>query len=73
MRLSVEMKVPGRAWLEPAVEPGGGGARIQQRAAFDPLGLACRYGIFPLHALIFRRMLPSIARAAAAAPEVAHG
>lgn len=78
LRLSAEMKVPGRAWLELAVEPDGDGARIHQRAIFDPLGLwglVYWYGVFPLHALIFRRMLSSIAEAASNQPrvEAVHG
>ena len=67
LRLAAEMKVPGRAWLEFDVEPCEGGATIRQTAIFDPvgvLGLAYWYGIYPLHALIFRGMLARIAEAA---------
>ena len=67
LKLAAEMKLPGRAWLEFEVEPEAGGARIRQTAAFDPvglLGLAYWYGVFPLHALVFRGMLRGIARAA---------
>ena len=65
------MKVPGRAWLEFAVEPTGRGAAIQQTAIFDPSGLSGLlywYGIYPLHAAVFRGMLAGIARAALDAP-----
>lgn len=64
LRLSAEMKVPGRAWLQFEVEPVGGGSRITQTAVFDPLGLsglAYWYGLYPIHWLIFRRMLRGVA------------
>jgi uncharacterized protein YbjT (DUF2867 family) len=67
LQLAAEMKLPGRAWLEFEVEPEAGGARIRQTAIFDPVGLAGLaywYGVFPLHALVFRGMLREIARAA---------
>lgn len=65
LRLVAEMKLPGRAWLEFEVEPTGSGARITQTAMFDPhglAGLAYWYLIWPLHELIFARMLSSLAR-----------
>ena len=61
------MKLPGRAWLEFEVEPRPGGCTIRQTAVFDPAGLAGLaywYGIYPLHAAVFRGMLTGIARAA---------
>jgi len=67
LRLVAEMKLPGRAWLEFEVTPYGDGATIQQTAIFDPVGLAGLaywYGIFPLHELVFARMLRGIAQAA---------
>ncbi|MCX5739462.1 MAG: SDR family oxidoreductase, partial [Proteobacteria bacterium] len=67
LRLVAEMKLPGRAWLEFEVTPDGDGATIQQTAIFDPVGLAGLaywYGIFPLHELVFARMLHGIAQAA---------
>jgi len=67
LRLRAEMKVPGRAWLEFAVEPTERGSAIQQTAIFDPSGLSGLlywYGIYPLHAAVFRGMLAGIARAA---------
>ena len=63
LRLSAEMKVPGRAWLQFEVEPAEGGSRITQTAVFDPLGLGGLlywYGLYPVHWLIFRRMLRGI-------------
>lgn len=69
VRLSAEMKVPGRAWLEFEVEPTPGGARIRQTAEFDPAGLsglAYWYLLYPLHRLVFTGMLAGIGRAAVA-------
>lgn len=69
LRLSAEMKLPGRAWLEFEVEPREGGATIRQTAVFDPVGLfglAYWYLVYPLHRLVFSRMLENIARAAIA-------
>lgn len=66
LRLAAEMKLPGRAWLEFAVEPADGGARITQTAMFDPhglAGLAYWYLIWPLHELVFRGMLAGISQA----------
>lgn len=62
--LVAEMKLPGRAWLELDVEPTTGGSILRQTAIFDPAGLAGLlywYGIYPLHAVIFRGMLAAIA------------
>ena len=68
LRLLAEMKVPGRAWLQFEVEPAEGGSRITQTAVFDPLGLGGLvywYGLYPIHWLIFRRMLRGVAARAA--------
>ncbi|HSR68509.1 MAG TPA: SDR family oxidoreductase [Acidobacteriota bacterium] len=69
LRLSAEMKVPGRAWLQFEVTGEAGGSKIRQTAIFDPFGLSGLvywYGIYPIHALIFRGMLREIARRAEA-------
>jgi uncharacterized protein YbjT (DUF2867 family) len=73
--LRAEMKLPGRAWLEFAVEGFAGGATIRQTAIFDPVGLAGLaywFSVYPLHALVFSGMLRGMARRAmlahAAAP-----
>jgi uncharacterized protein YbjT (DUF2867 family) len=66
LRLEAEMRLPGRAWLEFDVTQCGGGCRLRQTAAFQPsglVGLAYWYGVYPLHALVFRGMLQGIARA----------
>ena len=65
LRLAAEMKMPGRGWLEFEVVPRDGDVTIHQTAIFDPRGLgglAYWYAIWPLHELVFRRMLAGIAR-----------
>jgi hypothetical protein len=67
LRLAAEMRLPGRAWLEFEVAACEGGSRLRQTAVFQPsglAGLAYWYGIYPLHALVFRGMLRGIACAA---------
>jgi hypothetical protein len=69
LRLSAEMKLPGRAWLEFVVEPRENGATIRQTALFDPIGLfglIYWYGVYPLHSMVFSHMLDGIAVAATA-------
>jgi uncharacterized protein YbjT (DUF2867 family) len=69
LRLSAEMTLPGRAWLQFEVEPADGGSVIRQTAIFDPAGVLGRlywYAVWPLHGLVFRGMVRGIARAAAA-------
>ncbi len=64
--LSAEMRLPGRAWLELAVDPEGEDrSAVRLIAIFDPVGLA---GIVywalmkPLHRPVFSGMLKGIAR-----------
>lgn len=67
LRLSAEMRLPGRAWLEFAITPKNGGSEITQTAIFDPVGLfgLCYwYAIWPLHQFIFTGMLRRIGEAA---------
>ena len=69
LRLSAEMKLPGRAWLEFEVEEEGSNSVIRQTAIFDPLGLAGLlywYGLFPLHQWVFKGMLRGIVKASGA-------
>ena len=71
LRLAAEMKLPGRGWLEFEVVPRDGDVTIHQTAVFDPRGLgglAYWYAIWPLHELVFRRMLAGIARHAVRKP-----
>ena len=70
LRLSADLKLPGRGWLEFEVKPLDGGRRsvIRQTATFDPRGLlgsAYWYAIYPVHALIFRGLLRRLAERAA--------
>ena len=66
LRLAAEMKLPGRAWLQFDVAPrDGGGATVRQTAVFDAAGLAGRaywHALYPVHVLLFRGLLRSIAR-----------
>ena len=67
LRLVAEMKLPGTAWLQFEVEGEGEGARIRQVSEFEPTGLVGTlywYGVCPMHALVFRRMLAGIAAGA---------
>jgi len=77
LRLTAEMRVPGRAWLQFEVEPEGDcSSRVTQTALFDPLGLwglAYWYAVWPLHGFVFGGMLDGIARAAAAGGAVDEG
>ena len=73
LRLSAEMKLPGRAWLEFEVVPDPRGAVIHQTAVFEPLGLSGLfywYALWPVHAVIFRGLLNAIARRAEGSPQV---
>ena len=66
LRLSAEMRLPGRAWLEFEVVPGEPATIVRQTAIFDPegvLGKAYWYALYPLHHLVFGGMLRGIARA----------
>ena len=73
LRLSADIKLPGRGWLEFEVTPiGATRSRIRQTATFDPRGLLGRaywYASLPLHAVMFRGMLARIARRAVDAAE----
>jgi hypothetical protein len=76
LRLSAELRVPGRAWLEFEVEPAGAGATIRQTAIFDPVGLgglAYWCATYPVHRLIFAGMLRRIAAVAEGARSGAPG
>ncbi len=67
LRLTAEMKVPGRAWLEFQVEGSRSASLLRQSAIFDArglFGLAYWYALYPVHSLIFGGMLRNIAHAA---------
>ena len=64
LRLAAEMRLPGRAWLQFEVEPGGDASSVvRQTALFDPAGLAGLaywYALYPMHAIVFRGMLRGV-------------
>jgi uncharacterized protein YbjT (DUF2867 family) len=72
LRLTAEMKLPGRAWLQFEVEPDGERSTIRQTALFDPVGvagLAYWYVLWPLHNLVFGNMIREIGCAAEKGPK----
>ncbi|MFM7271467.1 MAG: SDR family oxidoreductase [Actinomycetes bacterium] len=74
LRLRAEMRLPGEAWLEWEITPTATGARLDQRARFQPRGLwgrAYGYGVAPFHRFIFRPLARRLAREAALARAVA--
>ncbi|GGO90939.1 NAD(P)-dependent oxidoreductase [Wenjunlia tyrosinilytica] len=68
LRLRAEMRLPGLAWLELAVEEDGPGrSRYRQRALFHPRGLAGHaywWSVSPFHSTVFGGMARNIAAAA---------
>ena len=63
LRLTAEMILPGRAWLEFEVLGDELSSTIRQTAIFDPVGLfglVYWYSLYPLHQLIFGGMLRGI-------------
>ena len=66
LRLSAELKTPGRIWLQFEVDGDDAGATLCQTAIFDPhglAGLAYWYALYPVHYLIFAGMLRRIRQA----------
>lgn len=64
LRLEAEMRLPGRAWLEWAIEPTSSGTRLRQTALFAPHGWRGRiywYALLPIHNIIFSRLANAIA------------
>jgi hypothetical protein len=69
LRLRSEMKLDGDAWLQFTVRPEGSGARLDQTAFFEPLGLLGLlywYGSLPVHLLVFPLMIRTLKRRAQA-------
>ncbi len=68
IRLRAEMKLPGRAWLQYEMrEDQAGTTHLLQTAAFVPKGLGGLlywYGLYPIHAWIFRGLINEIANRA---------
>ena len=72
LRLRAEMKVPGRAWLEfESQRDRDGRTRLRQSAYFAPhglFGLLYWYALYPVHSLVFGRMIAALARFAETSP-----
>ena len=69
LRLSAELKTPGRIWLQFEVNDDQTETTLRQTAIFDPHGLAGLvywYALYPVHYLIFEGMLRRIGQAATA-------
>jgi uncharacterized protein YbjT (DUF2867 family) len=68
LRLRAEMKLPGQGWLQfEANEGDDGSTDLIQTSYFASKGLSGMlywYGLYPLHGLIFSRMIDSIAQRA---------
>jgi uncharacterized protein YbjT (DUF2867 family) len=72
LRLSAEMRLPGRAWLQFEIEPVGTGSSLRQTAIYDPAGILGQlywYILFPIHQFVFAGMLRGIVKAMTAPPE----
>lgn len=65
LRLRAEMRLPGSAWLEWAIEPRAGGrSPLAQRAVFAPRGLGGAlywWGLTPVHGAVFTGLAEEIA------------
>jgi uncharacterized protein YbjT (DUF2867 family) len=69
LRLSAEMKTPGRIWLQFEVDGDHAETTLRQTAIFDPHGLSGLvywYALYPVHYLIFEGMLRRIGQIAIA-------
>jgi uncharacterized protein YbjT (DUF2867 family) len=73
IRLRAEMKLPGQGWLQFEVKPGAtvNSAELVQTAFFASkglFGLLYWYGLYPLHGVIFSKMINNVAMQAEAQP-----
>jgi uncharacterized protein YbjT (DUF2867 family) len=63
LRLTAEMKIPGRLWLQFEVDPDEQCSLVRQTTVFDPagyVGLAYWYAFYPIHHRVFGSMLRGI-------------
>jgi uncharacterized protein YbjT (DUF2867 family) len=63
LRLSAEMSIPGRLWLQFEVDPEGRYSMVRQTTVFDPsgvVGLAYWHLFYPIHRRVFSHMLGGI-------------
>ena len=66
LRLSAEMKIPGRLWLQFEVDRRHHLTQVRQTTIFDAagyVGLAYWYALYPLHRRVFAGMLAGMERA----------
>ena len=66
LRLTAEMLLPGRAWLQFEIEADGSGSFVRQTAIFDPVGVLGQlywYLLYPVHEFVFAGMLKGIVQA----------
>ena len=65
LRFAVEMKLPGRAWLEFRITAEGTGSTIRQKAIMEVdsfFGKAYWYLVYPFHRYVFSGMLNALSR-----------
>ncbi len=65
LRLTMESKVPGRAWLEFRITERPGGSTVTQRALFAPRGVWGRlywWVLLPIHPFVFTSQVAAIAK-----------
>jgi uncharacterized protein YbjT (DUF2867 family) len=66
LRLTAEMRLPGRAWLQFEIEGNGSGSVVRHTALFDPVGVLGQvywYLLYPIHQFVFAGMLRGIVSA----------
>lgn len=65
LRLAIEMKLPGRSWLEFEVLEHNPSSSIRLTLMYDPVGLSgilLWYAMYPAHYLVFKGMLKEMAK-----------
>jgi uncharacterized protein YbjT (DUF2867 family) len=75
LRLRAEMRLPGRAWLEFEVMPRDDASILRQTAVFEPTGAAGLlywFVLYPVHVVVFRRMLTALAQRVAGRRDLSH-
>jgi Protein of unknown function (DUF2867) len=63
LRLTAEMKIPGRLWLQFEVDSAERDSLVRQTTVFDPsgyVGVAYWYLLYPIHQRVFDGMLRGI-------------
>jgi hypothetical protein len=65
VRLKAELRAPGQGWMEWRTTPDGATTLLSQTAFFAPrgmIGFAYWYLLWPVHVLVFARLIRAIAR-----------